>query len=233
MNIVLIHGQNHRGSSCHIGRKIAEKITGEKTITEFFLPKDLNHFCTGCYSCIDDDSRCPFHADKRRIMDAAEQADLLIFTTPTYCMRASAPMKAFIDLTFTYWMVHKPRACMFGKRAVVVSTAAGTGTASAMKDIATALKYWGVPQIVKYGISVQAAGWEKVSEAKKVKIEKDTDKIAAELSCDAPPRVGLKTKFLFSMMAMMQKNNWGSSPAEKEYWMEKGWLGKARPWKRS
>ena len=43
MKIVLIHGQNHQGSSCHIGRMIAEKITGEKEITEFFLPRDLNH----------------------------------------------------------------------------------------------------------------------------------------------------------------------------------------------
>ena len=231
MKIVLIHGQSHQGSSCHIGRMIAEKITGEKEITEFFLPRDLNHFCSGCYCCIDDDSRCPYAADKRIIMGQVEMADLLIFTTPTYCMRASAPMKAFIDLTFTYWMVHRPRACMFEKRAVVVSTAAGTGTASAIKDVATALEYWGVPQIEKYGIAVQASGWEAVSAKKKAKIEKDTDNIAANLSRAGKPRVGMKTKLLFSMMRMMQKNNWGSSSVEKEYWREKGWLGKARPWK--
>lgn len=233
MKIVLIHGQSHQGSSCHIGRMIAEKIAGEKEIAEFFLPRDLNHFCTGCYRCIDDDSRCPYAVDKRAIMEQVEVADLLIFTTPTYCMRASAPMKAFIDLTFTYWMVHRPRACMFEKRAVVVSTAAGTGTASAIKDVATALEYWGVPQIEKYGIAVQASGWEAVSAKKKAKIEKDTDQIAAKLSWAGKPRVGMKTKLLFSMMRMMQKNNWGSSPAEKEYWMEKGWLGKARPWKKN
>ena len=50
MKIVLVHGQNHEGSSCHIGRMLA---------------------------------------------------DLLIFTTPAYCMAPSAPMKALIDLTFT------------------------------------------------------------------------------------------------------------------------------------
>lgn len=232
MNIVLLHGQNHQGSSCHIGRMIAEKITGEKEIAEYFLPRDLNHFCTGCYSCIDDDSRCPYAGEKRVIMDAVEQADLLIFTTPTYCMRASAPMKAFIDLTFTYWMVHRPRACMFEKKAVVVSTAAGMGTGSAIKDVATALEYWGVPQIVKYGIGVQAAGWDAVSAQKKAKIEKDTDRIAAKLSAAGKPRVGIKTRMLFSIMRMMQKNNWGSSPVEKEYWRENGWLGKARPWKK-
>ncbi|MBP3650195.1 MAG: NAD(P)H-dependent oxidoreductase [Clostridia bacterium] len=232
MRIVLIHGQNHQGSSCRIGRMIAEKITSENEITEFFLPRDLNHFCTGCYSCIDDDSRCPYAAEKRSIMDAVEQAELLIFTTPTYCLRASSPMKAFIELNFTYWMVHRPRACMFGKRAVVVSTAAGMGTGSAIKDVATALEYWGVPEIMKYGISVQAAGWEMMAAQKKAKIEKDTDRIAAKLSSAGKPRVGFKTRMLFSMMRMMQRNNWGSSPAEKEYWGEKGWLGKERPWKK-
>lgn len=231
MKIVLIHGQNHKGSSCHIGRKIADKISGAKEILEFFLPRDLNHFCTGCYSCIDDDSRCPYYAEKRQIMDAVEQVDLLIFTTPTYCMRASSPMKAFIELNFTYWMVHRPRSCMFGKRAVVVSTAAGMGTGSAIKDVATALEYWGIPQIEKYGISVQAANWNLVSDKNKAKIEKDTDRIAAQLSRDGKPRVGIKTKLLFNVMRMMQKNNWGSSPAEKEYWNEKGWLGKDRPWR--
>ena len=231
MNIVLIHGQNHTGSSCHIGRKIVDKITGEKTITEFFLPKDLNHFCTGCYSCIDDDNRCPYAAEKRRIMDVVEQADLLIFTTPTYCMRASSPMKAFIELNFTYWMVHRPRACMFEKRAVVVSTAAGMGTGSAIKDIAMALEYWGVPHITKYGISVQAANWGMVSEKNKAKIEKDTARIAGKLSCAGKPKVGIRTKLLFGMMRMMQQKNWGSSPAEKQYLIDKGWLGKGRPWK--
>lgn len=40
MKIVLIHGQNHKGSSYHIGRMIADKIKCEKEIIEFFLPKD-------------------------------------------------------------------------------------------------------------------------------------------------------------------------------------------------
>ena len=231
MKIVMIHGQNHKGSSYHIGRMIADKIDGEKEITEIFLPKALEHFCKGCYSCIDDDSKCPFYTEKRQIMSAVEQAELLIFTTPAYCMRASAPMKSFIDLTFTYWMVHRPRACMFRKRAVVVSTAAGRGAATAVKDVAIALEYWGVPSIAKYGISVQAMNWAMVSDKNKEKIGNDTAKIAKKLSDSRKPRVGVKTKMLFGMMRMMQKNDWGSGEAEKEYWREKGWLDKERPWR--
>lgn len=51
MKLVLIHGQNHKGSSYHIGRLLAEQFSGNE-IEEFFLPKDLEHFCAGCYACI-------------------------------------------------------------------------------------------------------------------------------------------------------------------------------------
>ncbi len=231
MKIVLIHGQNHKGSSYTVGRMIADKISGDREITEFFLPRDLNHFCTGCYSCIEDESKCPFYDEKQKIMSAAEKADLLIFTTPTYCMRASAPMKSFIDLTFTYWMSHRPRECMFKKKAVVVSTAAGIGTDSAIKDVATALGYWGISDITKYGISVQAMNWDMVSDRKKSKVEKAAAKIAKKLSSDREPKVSAKTKMMFSMMRMMQKGGMGSGEAEKEYWQEKGWTKRKRPWK--
>ncbi len=231
MNIVLIHGQHHKGSSYHIGHMIAEKVTAEKEITEFFLPKDLDHFCQGCYKCIEGDHNCPFYEEKKRIMDAVETADLLIFTTPTYCLRASAPMKSFIDLTFTYWVSHRPRACMFSKKAVVVSTAAGSGAKTATKDISTALFYWGVPYIKTIGVLLQAMNWDMVSEKKKRKLEKRTEKLAKKLSNQKRPSVGLKTRFFFFIMSKMQSAGMGSSPIEKTYWEENGWLGKNRPWK--
>lgn len=231
MKIVLIHGQNHQGSSYHIGRMISDKIDGEKEIMEFFLPRDLNHFCIGCYNCIEGDENCPFYNEKRIIMEAVETAELLIFTTPTYCLRTSAPMKSFIDLTFTYWMSHRPRKCMFSKKAVVVSTAAGSGAKSAIKDITTALFYWGVPYIKSYGLALQAMNWEMVSSKKKEKIQKDTACLAKKLSNGKKPYVGIRTRFIFKMMAGMQSVGFGSSPLEKEYWKSNGWLGKKRPWK--
>lgn len=228
MKIVLIHGQNHEGSTYHIGRMLAESFS-QSDITEFFLPRDLEHFCVGCYSCIVNEESCPFYQEKKRIMDAVENSDLLIFTTPTYCMRASAPMKAFIDLTFTYWMAHKPRVCMFSKKAVVISTAAGTGAGSAVKDIKTALFYWGVPYIKEYGIAVQAMDWNGVSDEKKRRIKRDIEKIARVVS-DKKVHVGFKTRFIFGVMRMMQIRGLGSSAEEKEYWQEKGWLDNRRPW---
>ena len=232
MKVVLIHGQNHLGSSCNIGRMLASRISSPDEQTEFFLPMDLNHFCTGCYRCLEDEKACPFYSEKKIILDAMEAAEVLIFTTPTYCMHASAPMKSFLDLTFTNWMVHRPKASMFHKRAVILSTAAGTGMKSAVKDIKTALIYWGIPEIYTFGAAVQATGWDKVTAQKKSLIENKLSRIAKKLSAQHEPAVGIRTRFLFGMMRKMQAAGWGSSPAEKQYWEEQGWLGKARPWKR-
>ena len=229
MKIVILHGQNHKGSSYHIGRMLADMIDPDNVIAEYFLPKALEHFCLGCYRCVEDETACPFYAEKRAIMDKAESADLLIFTTPTYCLRASAPMKAFIDLNFTYWMPHSPRKTMFGKKAIVVSTAAGVGMKSAIKDISTALLYWGVPYVKSYGIALQAANWEQVSDKKKAKIEHDIAKLAKRVS-SARVKVGLKTKGLFYIMRMMIKT-YDDTSSEKKYWYDNGWLGKERPWK--
>ena len=163
-------------------------------------------------------------------MQAVETADVLIFTTPTYCMRASAPMKAFIDLSFTYWMPHRPRKCMFSKKAVVISTAAGSGAKDATKDVATALQYWGVPYVKQFGIAIQAANWEQVTEKKRERIEKKVNKLAKGIQ-KSRIHVGFKTKFLFRIMRFMQSKGMGSDESERLYWEEQGWLGKARPWK--
>ena len=231
MKIVMINGQNHKGSTYNIGRLLAKNIGSDKDIVEFFLPKDLNHFCLGCYTCIEDDTKCPFYEEKNRIMKEVEEADILIFTTPTYCLRASAPMKSFMDLTFNYWMSHRPRKCMFNKKAVVISTAAGSGAKKAVKDVSDALFYWGIPCIVEYGICIQAMNWDGVSEKKKQKIEKDTIRIAQRISRKKSVKAGIKTKVMFSLMRMMQKADLGAGEADKSYWEKSGWLGKERPWR--
>lgn len=231
MQILLIHGQNHKGTTYHMGRILAEKLTDAENITEFFLPRDLNHFCLGCYSCVEDETKCPYWEEKKTIMDAMETADLFIFTTPNYCLAPSGAMKSFIDLFFDLWMVHRPKAWMFKKRAVVLSASAGASCKKALGTVKDSLFYWGVPYIKTYGLAVQAANWNMVKPEKKAKIEKGLAKIASKIHLNKKPHVGIKTKFMFNVMKMMHAKGWDSSPVEKQYWEELGWLDKSRPWK--
>lgn len=231
MKILMLNGQNHKGSTYHIGRSIADKISGENEITEFFFPRDLNHFCTGCYQCIEDRAACPYDPEKEKIIRAMDAADILIVTTPTYCLHMSAPLKAFFDLTFDLWMAHRPMRSMFRKSAVIVSTSAGSSPKSAMKDVEDALFYMGVPRILQYGIAVQAMNWDQVVESKKEIIDRKTTVIARKLSRAGKPSAGIKTRLLFMAMGMLHRKGWNSSPVETEYWREKGWLDGKNPWK--
>ena len=47
MKIVVIHGQNHKGSTWNAANILLQGITCEKEVKEFFLPKDGPGFCVG------------------------------------------------------------------------------------------------------------------------------------------------------------------------------------------
>lgn len=229
MKVTIIHGQNHKGSTYNIAHKLAEKTGGE--ITEFFLPKDFDEFCCGCTNCfIDSETKCPHYKKLTPVTNAIDEADLLIFASPVYAYHVSGAMKALLDHYAYRWMVHSPEASMFTKQAVCISTAAGAGMKSTIKDMADSLWYWGVAKIYKYGIAVSATSYEAISEKKKKQIEKKTDSLAKKIvKRNGKVKPGFKTKAMFFMMHLLQKNGW--NPRDVNYWKEKGWTDKVRPWK--
>lgn len=96
MKIVMIHGQNHEGSTCHIARMLAEKLNGD--VQEFFLPRDFGSFCIGCAACfIKSETKCPHYEKLKYITDALDEADVLILASPVYVYHSTGAMKAFLD----------------------------------------------------------------------------------------------------------------------------------------
>ncbi|MGN0528733.1 MAG: flavodoxin family protein [Eubacterium sp.] len=228
MKTVIINGQNHKGSTYNIGLNLAQKISGDDEITQFFLPRDLNHFCLGCYSCMKDMTVCPYYKEKKIIADTMENVDLLIFTSPNYCMLPSAPLKAFIDLFYQYWLPHRPQNSMFKKKAVVISTTAGMGAGKVCTQLKRTLAYWGVPYIKKYAVTVQASSWDDVSQKKKDKIEKDITRLAVKIKTAKAGKPSPYIRFMFNMMALTKKN---PDDPESSHWRDQGWLDGIKPWK--
>lgn len=229
MKIVMIHGQSHKGSTYQIGKKLADKLQGD--VTEFFLPRDFGEFCVGCTGCfMKSEKLCPHYEKLRPLTEAMDEADVLILTSPVYVYHATGAMKAFLDHYGYRWMVHRPEEHMFEKQAVCIATAAGAGMKSTLKDMADSLFFWGVPKIYRYGAAVRATSYEMISAKMKQKIEKRTDVLAGRIRRNAGNvRVGVKTRGFFEIMRIAHKN--GFNEADDAYWKEKGWLGKARPWK--
>lgn len=229
MKIVIIHGQSHEGSTCHIARMLAEKINGE--ITKFFLPRDFGEFCIGCTLCFEKSEKlCP-HFDKLLpITKAMDDADVIILASPVYVYHVTGSMKAFLDHYGWRWMVHRPEEKMFSKQAVCISTAAGAGLGSTNKDMAHSMFFWGIAKTYKYGVAVMETSWEKVSAKKKQAIDNRLEKLAHRIvRKQGHARPSVKTKIFFNIMRLMQKHGWNE--ADVVYWKEKGWAGKKRPWK--
>lgn len=259
MRIVIIHGQSHCGSTCHIARELAGKIIGYShdgsrsdndaipqprdarqlplpkgacgELTEFFLPKDFGEFCCGCTRCIvDGDTKCPHYEKLAPITAAIDAADVIILASPVYVYHATGAMKALLDHYGWRWMVHRPDEKMFRKQGVCISTAAGAGMKSTNKDMGDSLFYWGVARLYKIGFGVAATDWDGVNDKKKKRIAKATDSVAKKIvRRGTSVKPGIKSKGFFFLMHLMQRNGWNK--ADVDYWKTKGWTDKKRPWK--
>lgn len=228
MKTVIIHGQNHKGSTYHIAHQLAEKIGGD--ITEFFLPRDFGEFCVGCGNCfVFGEEKCPHYSKLHSITEAIDESDVIILASPVYVYHATGAMKAFLDHYGYRWMVHRPAAGMFSKQGVCISTAAGSGMRSTNKDMADSLFFWGIAKTYRYGTGVAAMSWDRVSAKKKAKIDHKTTELAEIIiRRKGKVRPGLKTRLWFFLMSRIK----GISDYDKGYWEEKGWAGKKRPWMR-
>lgn len=229
MKITVIHGQSHKGSTYHIAHSLAKKLDGE--ITEIFLPRDFGQFCIGCTSCFcESETKCPHYEKLLPITKAIDSADVLILASPVYVYHATGAMKALLDHYGWRWMVHRPEEKMFIKQAVCISTAAGAGMKSTNRDMADSAFWWGVAKTYTYGIAVAETSWERVSEAKKLKIDKKLSALASKITKNqGHVKPSIKTKLFFSVMRQIQKHGWNK--ADMDYWNDKGWTEKARPWK--
>lgn len=233
MKVVVIYGSERKQSTYQIAQQLLTNLAIEpRDLKEFFLPKDMNQFCVGCLNCVmKGEEFCPHYVQVKPILEAILQADLLVFTTPVYVMRASGQMKVLLDHFPYLYMVHRPRKEMFSKSAVVIATAAGGGMKSAMKDIQTSLKYWGVSNVFTYGKAVRASKWSEVSEEKRNQIAKETQKLAEKIKkSSGKKRAKVSVKVLFTVFRGLQKSG-KSVEKDAAYWEEKEWLKNKRPWK--
>ena len=228
MKCVIIHGQDHKGSTCAIAQMLADKLDAESK--DFFLPGDFNEFCIGCTACFEKSEKlCPHYEKLKPITQAIDEADLIILASPVYVYHVTGAMKALLDHYGNRWMAHRPQENMFHKQAVALSTAAGAGIKSANKDLTDSLFFWGCAKIYKLGFAVRAASWNEVSTNRKNRIENKITALAKKISKKyGKVKPSIKTRIFFNIMRIIHKGV--MNPADTEYWKEKGWLDKKRPW---
>jgi len=238
MKLTVIHGSpRKRGNTYHAAQIFLDALRkrGPIEVDEFFLPQDFPEFCLGCCSCVTrGEENCPHLQTAKPILDSMLASDALILTTPVYVMSASGGMKNFLDHYPFLFINHRPRPEFFHKKAFLISTAAGAGTKSAMKPIATCLKYWGINRVYQKGFRLFALNWEDMPPEKQENFARQLDWCAEKFwravrKGDSAPY--LFTRIFFLISRMLHKKG-ADIPLDRQYWEAHGWLGGKTPFGR-
>ncbi len=238
MKITVINGTEKHGVTYRLKEMFLEPFKGKAEITEFYLPKDGPGFCIGCTQCFLTRQDLCKDADRvQKIEKAMIEADLLVFTSPSYVMHTTGAMKALLDHFGYRWMPHRPLKEMFGKRAVIITQCLGAGGRSTAKDIKDSLSWWGVSYIKVCTFKLMSEiNWDKLSQKKKAQMTSTMAKAAKRFGAIDYSRnahTDLVTKAKFYAVRMLQTGLGKDNPeyTDYKYWKANGWLDKTRPWK--
>jgi multimeric flavodoxin WrbA len=229
MRIAVINGTEIKGCTYHIKESFLEILRDGNEIKEFYLPKDLPHFCCGCKNCFfKGEQFCPHAEYVTPIWETILNADLLVFASPVYALRTTAQMKTLLDHLCVHWMVHRPDERMFTKRAVILTNAIGVFNGGAQKDIATSLSWLGVSDIKKLGIGLlEGVIWDELSDKRKNIIIRKVKKTAEKYkkTCISRKKIKVSIKFTISkIMHQAIEKKEKTLSADNQYWVDKGWI---------
>lgn len=236
MKIVVVNGTEIKGVTYNMKEEFLREFKDKAEIIEYYLPKDMPHLCLGCKNCFFlGEDKCPHFEKVNPIWKSMEEADLLVFTSPIYAGSVSGGMKALLDHYSYNWHLHRSKAQMYGKRAVILTNSIGASNKTAIKEIKMSLSGWGVAE-VKH-LSIKLFGevvWDKIKDKKKKKILNKAHNFSLRykkllVKCK-PKRTPIKTKMFFTVAMMIQKKYRGT--VDSNYSEQNGWFKKNRPWKK-
>ena len=123
MKILAICGSPRKGNTFSVLNSIREEFPDIDY--EILMLKDMElKDCYGCYACINRGPEiCPLKDDRDLILKKMEEADGVVFATPTNTRHITALMKKFMDKLG--YIAHRPY--FFDKYAMFVSTCKGFG----------------------------------------------------------------------------------------------------------
>lgn len=243
MKVCLIMAVFNKGCTYHISKMFLEllyRLMPDSKVTQFTLPKDGPPYCLGCKACFDEDmSVCPHLKMTLPIWQAMENADLVVFITPTYVFSIPGQLKALLDHYGSRWIVHKPSPKMLGKQALVINQSLDAGFRSTLLPLKHSLRFWGIGRIYNVKARLGMADYDLVDQKVKTKLQRQIEQVLSKIIAsrhNVSP--GFIPKFLYRAMAlgqrgihnMLQKKG---QPVTSDYlyWQKNGWLNGRFPWK--
>ena len=228
MRTVIFHGNPKKGNTYFATRIFMDELSkcGDVDFIEFYLPKALPVFCTGCTLCLGGQrEKCPNAQHVTPILDAVIEADALVFATPHYgACSMPASMKTLLDHLDFLVLNAAPRDEVFAKKAFILTT--GAGTAASIKTIRNLLLHWGVNRVYSLGIRLFTDKWEQMPKSKQEKCEKAIRRSANRFYRAKRGRPNITTVFFYNMSKFVLKRYVGEGNAPYDLWKERGYFRK-------
>ncbi|NYT06487.1 MAG: flavodoxin family protein [Methanomicrobiales archaeon] len=222
--VLVIMGSPRKGNTyraCEVLREVVQQqIPAE---FEYLWLKDANLSpCKGCLACFAyGEERCPLLDDAPAMLEMMNRADMVVFASPVYGMNVSGIFKTFID-RFSF-VFHRPR--FFDKKAFLLVTTGVMGEDDVLRYLDQVARIWGFEVIGRAGLVTPSGTFAgKRAEEHGWIIAKAAADIAAALQRPARASPGLMDVIVFhaqrAVFALLETE----SPADFQYWQEKGWL---------
>lgn len=216
MRILVIYGDSNKDSNYELTKRFISMFS-KPNVKEYYLPNDMAKPCLGCMNCyFNSEKNCYAFRQMSKIYENMTDADLIIFSTPTYSGGMPGHLKTFFDHFGFLWMVRRPNRIMFRKKVVIMSSSNYLNSKNTLKEIKKNVNWWGVSSVYTCDITNN----KKIDDRLKKLYNKVT------LSKD---KILLKTKIRFTYgLKKIKKNK--ENEYDFNYWKEEGWLNGKRPW---
>jgi len=221
--ILIIMGSPRKGNTFQACEELREILEQELPVEfEYLWLKDVNlQPCKGCLACFSrGEDRCPNRDDASLIEQKMHEADGVVFASPVYGMNVSGLMKTFIDrLSYVF---HRPR--FFDKKVLLLTTAGVIGNDEVLKYLDTVARIWGFEVAGKLGLVTAPPMPQYRIETNRTAIARSAGEFAAALRRLGRKRPGLYDVIIFHGQRGAFSQLAEVSPADYQYWKEKGWF---------
>lgn len=234
MNITVIYPNERKNKSTTYGiaQLVINKLLSGGELYEFYLPVDMPHACVGCYLCFKDHvDKCGGYKYMKKITEAMEKSQLIIFCSPSYVYHTPGTIKTLLDHFAYRWIVHRPDLTFMNKQALIITTAAGGGKNSTVKEIRDSMVHWCVGRTHSIKQSVWGYNWKNMPQSFMKKIVRKVDRVSSKIKIlDGNVKPSLHVKTLFYIYRTIHKKRKMSVP-DDNYWYRKGYTT-GKPWKK-
>ena len=222
-NILVIMGSPRKGNTYKACEEL--KVQMVQSIPVQFEYIWLNHIslepCRGCLICFSHgEEKCPIHDDALMIREKLRKADGVVFATPVYGMSVSGPMKIFID-RFSYTF-HRPE--YFGKYACLLITTGFMGHKNVLKYLDLVARIWGFEISGRVGLVTPVPLPAFRKEKNRTTIGTGAEEFAGALKSGKLKKPSIRDVVIFHGQRAAFKQLEKISPADYQYWRDKGWL---------